>query len=362
MQILPYRVCMMIAAAAMVLTGLAVDGSAQIREPVGDYGYIDWENQRLVAYGLGAAPTETRNVAQRRALSARAAAVDARRNLLEVVKGVHIDSATRVEDLMVTSDIIVTRVSGILEGSVVDENVYQSDGASRARVSIAVTGAMAKLLMAHHPPPPRQAVPPPPVMPVAPSVDTQQQTRLDQMETRITALEELVGQLVALNLQREKSPPGTLSAEQQMRMAQDLEALSQRLAALEQQKAPAAAVFRDAPAGLPAYTGLVIDARQQPFQPSMRPALYGEGNLLYPTASVNPDVATTSGYVRYFRELNQAQQSPMVGALPFTARVVGLHNEQKSDLVLAAQDAHVVMALLQKPDNFLRECRVVIVF
>ncbi len=40
-------------------------------------------------------------------LAERAAVVDARRNLLEIIKGVYITSETVVEDYMVSSDIVV---------------------------------------------------------------------------------------------------------------------------------------------------------------------------------------------------------------------------------------------------------------
>lgn len=365
MQIYPYIIRLIAITLLVLMTG-PVYASAQIRQPVGDYGYIDWEQQRVFAYGMGAAPADVRNVAQRRALSGRAATVDARRNLLEVVKGVQIDSQTRVEDLVVTSDVILTRVSGLLEGSMVDENIYQEDGSSRARVSLAITGPMAKLLISQRPQPRQPPVPPPAVIPqpAVPVTDPGQQARLNSLEQRIVTLEELVGQLIALNLQRETPPPNQSAAEQQAKLTRELQALSQRLAALEQQKSATAAPVPQgtgSPGGLPSYTSLVVDARNHAFQPSLRPNLYGEGHLLYPS-NVNPDIATSNGYIRYFRDLSQAQQSPLAGSLPFTARVMGLHNDQKSDLTLRTEDAQIIMALLQQPKNFLRECRVLIVF
>jgi len=60
-------------------------------EKIGDYGYIDWLNQKVYAKGLGIAPKNKRNSTQANALAYRAAVVVAQRNLLEVIKGVHID-------------------------------------------------------------------------------------------------------------------------------------------------------------------------------------------------------------------------------------------------------------------------------
>jgi hypothetical protein len=86
------------------------------QEPVGEFGYIDWIGMKVAATGIGAPPPNAVNAAQARAMARRAAIVIAQRNLLEVVKGVHIDSRTRVENFMLQNDSIVTRVKGILKG------------------------------------------------------------------------------------------------------------------------------------------------------------------------------------------------------------------------------------------------------
>jgi len=54
------------------------------------------------------------------------AKVIAQRNLLEVIKGVHIDSETTVEDGMFSSEIIKSRVSGTIRGAQVVANDYDT--------------------------------------------------------------------------------------------------------------------------------------------------------------------------------------------------------------------------------------------
>ena len=54
------------------------------------------------------------------------AKVIAQRNLLEVIKGVRIDSETTIEDGMFSSDIIKSRVSGTVKGAQVVSNIYNS--------------------------------------------------------------------------------------------------------------------------------------------------------------------------------------------------------------------------------------------
>ncbi len=54
------------------------------------------------------------------------AKVIAQRNLLEVVKGVKIDSEVTVADGMITSDVIKSRVKGVIRGGQITSNTYDS--------------------------------------------------------------------------------------------------------------------------------------------------------------------------------------------------------------------------------------------
>lgn len=93
-----------------------------------DKGEIDWTNGLVRAKGYGFTdPNKPKG--QAKLLAERAALVDARRNLLEIVKGVHITSETVVEDYMTTSDVIVQRVEGLVKNArVIGKPKYYEDG------------------------------------------------------------------------------------------------------------------------------------------------------------------------------------------------------------------------------------------
>src|SRR5512143_3389406 len=80
-------------------------------------GVINWTVGEVYAKGIGAPPAFPGNAAQARAMAERAAYVVALRNLLETVKGVRVDSETLVENFMVKSDVVRTRVDGIVKGA-----------------------------------------------------------------------------------------------------------------------------------------------------------------------------------------------------------------------------------------------------
>jgi hypothetical protein len=116
-------------------------------DPVGSTGKVDWSTGVITAVGIGAPPAQPANAAQARAMAERAAQVVAYRNLLEAVKGVRVDSATTVENFIVTSDVIKTEVSGIIQGATIMDKKYMSDGSVEVTVGMKLTGALADALL-----------------------------------------------------------------------------------------------------------------------------------------------------------------------------------------------------------------------
>src|SRR5512136_906634 len=102
-------------------------------ETVGQ-GMINWTSGEVYATGIGAPPPNAVNAAQARAMAERAAQVVAYRNLLEIVKGVRVDSETVVENFMTKSDIIRTKVDGIIKGAMPIKKQYLSDGSVEVMV------------------------------------------------------------------------------------------------------------------------------------------------------------------------------------------------------------------------------------
>ena len=79
----------------------------------------DWANKVIQVTGMGAQPARAANPAQARMLARRAAVADAYRMLAESIKGVNVDAETTVENMMVSSDIVRTKVNAMIQGAVV---------------------------------------------------------------------------------------------------------------------------------------------------------------------------------------------------------------------------------------------------
>jgi hypothetical protein len=80
-------------------------------------GAIDWSGKTVRARGTGVLDPGNPNKAQARLMAERAATVVAQRNLLEIIKGVRIDSDTRVQNFMTDYDVVYQHVDGVVKGA-----------------------------------------------------------------------------------------------------------------------------------------------------------------------------------------------------------------------------------------------------
>ncbi|MFW5837389.1 MAG: hypothetical protein ACOCVM_05230, partial [Desulfovibrionaceae bacterium] len=142
-------------------------------------------------------------------------------------------------------------------------------------------------------------------------------------------------------------------------LSRKVEELSRRLAKIEGAGAPA-----PQPSGKePTFTGLVVDASKAgDFKPCLRPKLLGDDNrLVYPGPGVSPARSASRGFVRYYRNLGQAQRSDRAGKLPYKATATDTYR-LGSNLKLDKQSTSLLREVMQAPGNFLDDCKVVIVF
>lgn len=292
-----------IAVAALGFLLFAQAASAQLAGRVGDViesmgtGGVDWTTGVITATGLGAPPENAVNRAQARAMAERAAFVVATRNLLEVVKGIRVDSATLVENMILTSDAIKTEVSGFIQGAQVMRKQVNPDGSVEVMVGMKLTGDLLNTLM------PKQTGGGQPVVPPAPASPAQAPSA---------------------------SVPSTPSP-----------------------SAPASAGA--------AYTGLIIDARGTGVRPAMVPKIRNEeGREVYGSAFVNRQYAVEQGMVGYLKDVGAAQANPRVTDRPLLVKALKTDGPNRTDLVISNSDAQVLHGMKEHL-SFLEKTRVMVV-
>ncbi len=384
------RHLLVLIAVSILALSLPCSAAGKSNEKIGDYGYIDWLNQTVYAKGLGVAPKNKRNSDQAEALAYRAAVIVAQRNILEVIKGVHIDSTTIVENKIVTDESVVSTIQGLVRFSNVDYSKKLAKDTVEVGVSMPLWGKLADILITRleEPRQPSKAT----------ATGANLENRLDDLEWRIRTLEKQISGLKKISAEKERllylfqelakawqtyaadkpffinaayASESELSAlrnqmiDQEKRMAAIsalLTDLTRRLNTLEahQEMSPRGPATGKPPE-TPPYTGLVIDARQIGFKPCLKPKIFCQGEQVYPGEYLDLQKAITGGYVRYYNSKAQAQQSQRAGSLPYVISAKGTFEGDRS-LLVEPQSYTILKAIAEIPDNILADCRVVIVF
>ena len=294
-------------------------------------GSINWTAGYIEAVGIAAPPDRSVNKINARPMVLRAAKADALRNLLEIVKGIQVDSKTTIRAYMVESDIINTQVSGLVQGAMVADQQYIPDGTVEVKLKMSLYGDLARTVLppaiekrkSSAPPvstPPVAATPsvaPPPAIPLATPTATTPPAPSPAAATSAT------------------TPPASTP--------------------------PAAA----APAALPAplaYTGVVVDARGIQAQPAISPRIFDENGIeIYGFVNVDREYALKQGVSGYARDLAAAQQNQRVTAKPLIVKALKTSGAGKTDFIISNADAQQIRAAETSTEFIKQWCRMIIV-
>ena len=353
-------------------------------------GRVNWSTGLVTANGIGAPPKDLKNQAQIRAMAQRAAITVARRNLLEVLKGVNIDSSTTVENFILSSDVIRTQVSGILQGSQVMQIKYFADGSVEATVGVYLRGDLASVLM------PPSLFPETPALP-SPSPGVKKTERPASPHSSIPREQEASGARDSagepIKTAVAPSPPIASKKESKAEIAPPLApekapeppkpvvttpAPSPRAATPSTPPAPEKAAEKKEPAPeekpkkaetqLPeaapplTATGLVVDARGLGLKPALLPRILDEGGgEIYSTRQVSRQIAVDQGLVGYAKEVAAAQRNIRVTDKPLLVKGIKAAGKEKTDVVVPESDASVIVAAASA-SKFLEKSRVIIVY
>lgn len=264
-----------------------------------DTGAVNWQTGYVTAKGIGVPPPNSVSLAQARAMAVRAATVDARRNLLSVIKGVQIDAQTTVQNAMIADDTVVERVRGFLQNSQILDTAYMSDGSVEVTVGMNMRGGLSNSVLSqdipfvlpHAPMPAPTSEMAPPPLPETPAV-----------------------------------PP------------------------------VAPAIVKPSE-----FTGLLVDARGLGARPAMSPKLLDEnGDEVYGSASVSRDYAIQQGMAGYAKDVDKAAVNPRVASHPVMVKAIAVKGKARTNLVISNEDA-VKLRTTASGQDFLEKCRVMIV-
>ena len=229
----------------------------------------DISSGKIVVEGIGGAGQTMSN-------GYRAATVDAYRLIAEEVNGVQIDADTTVENSISTSDIIKTKVKGVVKGAKVVSRSVDGNGYYHVVMELPVYGGANSLAAAVLPQVPQQGfLPPSDIIPV----DKIAGVALKPESTGTNAVAPTI-------------PATQVPAVNQATVGNLYGATGQ-------------------------YTGLIVDCSGMGLQTAMAPAVFTEGRkVVYGLENFSHDQVINRGYVGYSKSLTagveRAGSNPMI--------------------------------------------------
>ena len=294
---------------------------------------VDWNEAKITVQGMGVAPPRAVNPAQARMLARRAAVVDGYRQLAEAVQGVNVDAETTVENMMVTSDVIRTRVSAMIKGARIVAEGDVPGGGYQVTMEVGMFGVSNSVAQAVLPKPAAVEPFPQPVASVAPAAP-------------------VVSVNVSVNASVEASPtapaqpsapalPPTPSVSVQSVPAPQVPAapaVPTPAAPSVQLPQPSASASGAAIGG---FTGLVVDCRGLGLKPVMSPVIKNaEGTPIYGYKNLDYDKVVSEGMAAY---TSNPEKLTRAGSNPLVVKAVSLENHNGNPVISVADANRVLM-------------------
>lgn len=134
----------------LLFTGIGIcqdkASASDLVDKVGQ-GNINWSAGYIEAVGIGALPEKIAGKINARPKALREAKADALRNLLEIIKGVQVDSAKSVKDFTAGDKVIDTQVNSLGYGAEVVDYQYMPDSRAEVKLRIPLYGNLAQIIM-----------------------------------------------------------------------------------------------------------------------------------------------------------------------------------------------------------------------
>ncbi len=125
----------------------AGEGAAHYTDTVTPNARVDWTTGIATAKGIGIPPKNPASALQAKEMAKSAAWAVALRNLLEVVRGVRVDSTTTVNNFVMTNDEVRTRVEGMVKGAKLVKEQEMPDGSFETTVEMKLTGDFSGVIL-----------------------------------------------------------------------------------------------------------------------------------------------------------------------------------------------------------------------
>jgi len=284
-------------------------------------GEINWVGGYVTGIGYGTADSSGNRI-QDRLNAMRAAEVGAQWALVEIIKGVRIDSQTSVENMIVKEDIIRSRVQGMIKGAhIVNRKIEWQDNVPLATVEMRICFS-------------------------SNTGDCKSGQSL----------------MAALNLETKDVPP---YVPPQITYTPELLSSGSKDSPLQLPQERASTKVKP-----PLYdsskqvTGVVFQLEGRSFERELLPVIVTEKKdkefaTVYSVKAVNPSIVRTYGVVRYADSIDQAKKIEYLGDNVMIVPVVSVTRDNM--IVISTEAARTIRETIRYDNNYLSNAKVAII-
>ena len=286
-------------------------------------GRINWTQGVVYADGFGTARAGVSGP-QKRLLAQRAATVDAQRNLLEITRGVRIDSELKTDQAMQQSRETTAAVEGIVKGARITRKLYQNEVAT-VTLAMPIAGRFLKVLCQADRTARFEPQPPDPGQ--------------EMMQFLIGVSGDFLDALI---------PFAQAGDAILIRDESELQAYLKLLEWMQRENgAPVDKMLQQAISDYETnslFSGLLIDASSvADFELATIPKIRDqEGNIIYPSEQTSYDDIVNKRGVSYDFDLSDAIKNKRVATSPFIIKALSTYKNLASDLIITTEDAQRV--------------------
>lgn len=300
--------------ALCVFLGVLMASWVQAEDVIAESGNggINWTEGYVYAYGYGVAADDTPE-RKKRLLARRAAQVDAYRNLAEILQGVRVNSETTVQDMVLASDVVRTKVEGLVKGAVMTKDHYQNDIA-QVTMQVPIDGGLSQAT---------------------------NQPKLFNSSADNALIDH--ARAAAQQLAQWLLPAPAYAASPLISSPADYDFAQRILQSGEGDVLKTLAAEVEAYGSTSSFSGLLVDATSVAnFQLATIPRLRNEaGDIIYPTEELFDEVLSAKRPVSYDFDVGDAISNERVATNPLIVKATGVFKSRMSDLVVdqATSDA-----------------------
>jgi len=346
------------------------------------FAQVDMVNRKVSATGVGMPNPEHKNMAQKRFGALRAAEADAIRKVIEEIKGMYVTSETTVEDAMMKSDVITTKVEGIAKFyEVVGEPKYLDDGTAELTIELSLSDMewRNKLVQATG---------------IGAGKSRPMALRAAELDAKRKILERTKGLYLASSTvmvdgaiandkintlaegivknahivkgSEKYLDDGSVEIICEVKLDDNFQTVPGFSSVLmkdidfdeEYPIVPEATYKLSDIVKDEVYTGLIIDCKGVDLRPALAPKIFSaSGKEVYGSSMVSQSYATQQGMIGYEKNIEKVKSNPRVAKNPLIVKATGVKGQNKTDIVISDADAEKIENAA-KQLKFLGECKV----